>query len=181
MAPYLARALRFYRKFGTIYRVSAVVVKPVYTGPGLLCAGEIVWNALLRGYPVSAGSCIRHYAADNGHAARTITVAPVSVMTSAIAGGKPVTRMRPTIAAPAKRRALLVNAAGSWGLAGSFLGESVDVGTRDADIGQFAVREAAEFAETSVITPPISVDFHNGGKWHRRLLGDRCRGFVNPR
>src|SRR6516162_369442 len=41
----------------------------VCTGRELFCAGEIVWNALLRGYPVSAGSCIRHYAADAGHPA----------------------------------------------------------------------------------------------------------------
>jgi hypothetical protein len=63
---------------------------------------------------------------------------------------------------PAVWRAFVANAVGSGGLAGFFPGDSVDVGTRDPDIGQFAVGQAAEFAKTSVITPPISVDFHKG-------------------
>jgi hypothetical protein len=65
---------------------------------------------------------------------------------------------------PAVWRAFVVNAAGSGGLAGVFPGDSVDVGTRDADIGQFAVGQAPEFAKTSIVTPPISVDFHKGRK-----------------
>jgi hypothetical protein len=57
-------------------------------------------------------------------------------------------------------RVFVANATASGGPGGSFPGDSVDVGTRDPDIGQFAVGRAAEFAKTSVITPPISVDFH---------------------
>jgi hypothetical protein len=64
----------------------------------------------------------------------------------------------------------VVNAAGSTGLAGFFPGNSIDVGTRDADIGQFAIGKAAEFAKTSVIAPPVTVDFHKGGKRHGCLL-----------
>jgi hypothetical protein len=68
----------------------------------------------------SAGRCIRHCAADQGHPAHTImriTVAPVSVMATAIAGGNPpgprlVSRMRPTIAAMAYSRVIATHVLG---------------------------------------------------------------------
>jgi hypothetical protein len=80
---------------------------------------------------------------------------------------------------PAVWRAFAVNAAGSGGPAGFFPGNSVDVGTRDADIGQFAVGQVAEFAKTSVIASPVSVDFHKG-KQYGCLLGASMRKLPHP-
>jgi hypothetical protein len=44
--------------------------------------------------------------------------------------------------------------------------EPVDIGTGDAQIGQFPVGQMAEFSEIGVKTPPVSVGLHQSRKKH---------------
>ena len=73
---------------------------------------------------------------------------------------------RPKSKTPAVWRAFSQRGTRSGNVLGVIPGDPVDVGSGNADIGQFPVGQAAELVETLVIAPPFAVPTEEGGKQH---------------